>query len=183
MEDWRPVVGFELQYEVSNAGRVRRLARELIRANGKRYRVAEKLLAQVAHPRGYRMVGFKVAPKTNRVFLVHRIVAQAFIPNPDGLPDVNHKDLDKTNNVVGNLEWVTERGNQRHAASHGRFHGRTNVNARFKLTPVDVDNILIWLDAGARQDVIAEQFGISQSMVSMIKTKRAWVDPESLSWA
>lgn len=180
MIDWRPVPGFEGQYEVSACGRVRRCARTLVRANGRRYRVAELELAQVSagHARCYRGVGMKVAPKTNRVKLVHRLVAQAFIPNPERLPEVNHKNLDKCDNRVENLEWTTKVGNQAHAAKRGRFHGLTNPNARFKLQPCDVESIREDLRIGVRTyDEIGARHGVSGSMVGHIKRGTSWADP------
>lgn len=178
MTEWRDVIGFEGQYEVSADGRVRRVAREIMRANGWPYRVAERELSQVSLGRGYRAVAFKVARKTNRTRLVHRLVAEAFLPNPDALPHVNHKNLDKTDNRVDNLEWCTEAQNQQHAAARGRFHGRTNPNARFKLQPEQVDAILARLAQGEFQDDLAAEFGVSQSMISMIKTGKSWAKPE-----
>lgn len=178
-EEWRPVKGFEGQYAVSDLGRVKRVARTLLRSTGAPYLVGEKILAQVAagHSHKYRGVGFKVAPKTNRVFLVHRLVADAFVPNPDALPEVNHKDLDKSNNNKGNLEWTTGIDNQQHAKINGRFHGRTNPNARFKLQPEQVDEILARLAAGERQVDIAERYGVSRPLISMIKNGHAWAEP------
>ncbi len=180
MIEWRPVVGFEGQYEVSACGRVRRCARVVVQDNGHTYRVAQKELAQVAagHQRRYRGVGMKVARKTNRVKLVHRLVAQAFIPNPDGLPEVNHKNLDKYDNRVENLEWTTKVGNQEHAAKRGRFHGMTNPNARFKLQPCDVESIREDLRLGGRTyDEIGARHGVSGSMVGHIKRGTSWADP------
>lgn len=182
-EEWRPVVGLEGLYEVSSWGRVRRCARERLRGNGHPYKVTQRVLAQVAagHSRKYRGVGLKASgegPRVDsRVHLVHRMVAAAFLPNPDNLPEVNHRDLDKWNNFVGNLEWATEQANQAHAAKRGRFHGRTNPNARFKLQPEQVDEILAQLAAKVRQDDIAERFGVSQAMVSMIKHGKTWANP------
>lgn len=182
-EEWRPVVGLEGLYEVSDHGRVKRVARARMRGNGHPYKVAEKLLDQVAMGRdgGYRGVGLKASdegPRVNsRVHLVHRLVAGAFLDNPDALPAVNHKDMNKANNLVGNLEWVSGKGNQEHAAKRGCFHGRTNPNARYKLQPEQVDEIVAQLAAKVRQDDIAERFGISQSMVSMIKCGRTWANP------
>lgn len=182
-EEWRPVVGFEGIYEVSNHGRVRRVARTRLRGNGRPYKIAEAVLAQIAygHRRLYRGVGLKASgdgPRVNsRVHLVHRLVASAFLPNPDNLPEVNHKDLDKSHNRLGNLEWSTGKANQEHAAKRGRFHGRTNPNARFKLQPEQVDEIMSQLAAKTRRDIIAERFGISQAMVSMIKNGKTWANP------
>jgi len=172
-------VGFEDQYLVSDCGRVLRRERVIERSNGHHYTAKEMELAQVAygHTREYLGVGFKVARKTNRVFLVHRLVAAAFLPNPDGLPEVNHKDLDKRNNNVANLEWCGKVANQEHAAKRGRFHGRTNPNARFKLQPEQVDAILARLSAGEKGVDLAAEFNISPSMVYMIRKGATWADP------
>lgn len=179
MEQWRAVAGFEDQYEVSDAGRVRRCARTVMRSTGASYRVAEKLLAQVAagHRRGYLGVGFKAAPRTVRVYLVHRLVAIAFLPNPGRLPEVNHKNLDKHDNRVENLEWCSKSANQQHAADLGRFHGRTNPKARFKLQPTDVDMIRARLAQGELQTKLAIDFNVSPALISMINTRKVWLQP------
>lgn len=182
-EVWRPVPGFEGLYEVSSRGRVKRCARVRLRSNGHPYKVSEAILSQVAagHSRLYRGVGLKASDEgarvESRVHLVHRLVALAFLPNPDGLPEVNHKDLDKTRNAVDNLEWATGCGNQQHAAKRGRFHGRTNPNARFKLQPAQVDEIIARTAAGERGVRLAEEFGVSPSMIYMIRAGRAWANP------
>jgi len=179
MEQWKPVVGFESQYDVSNRGRVRRRARTVMRSTGASYKVSEKVLSPVTygHKRLYLGIGFKVAPKTSRVFGVDRLVAEAFLPNPEQWPDVNHKNLDKLDNRVENLEWCTKVANQEHAAKRGRFHGRTNPNARYKLQPEQVDAIQAQLAAGASQALLAAEYGVSRTMISMIKTGRTWAQP------
>ena len=185
MERWADVLGFEGQYAVSNFGRVMRCARTVLRSNGIEYRIAEKLLAQVDLGNGYKVVGFKVARKTNRTFLVHRLVATAFVENPEGLPEVNHKDLVKTNNRSENLEWCGRTHNQMHATKRGRFHGRTNPNARFKLQPDQVDDILRRLSAGETGVSLAAEYSVSPALVYMIRKGQAWADPAKVyeSWA
>lgn len=179
MTEWRPVVGFEDQYEVSSDGRVRRLARTVLRSNGHSYTVTEKELAlcKLGRDGGYSLVGFKVAPGVKRTFLAHRLVAQAFLSNPYALPEVNHKNMCKSDNRVENLEWCSGVGNQQHAAKRGRFHGHTNPKARFKLQPSDVATIRAEITAGRKQCDIAVAHGVSQSMVSMIKRGHTWADP------
>lgn len=183
LETWRPVVGLEGLYEVSDWGRVRRCARERLRGNGSPYKVSQRVLAQVAagHSRKYRGVGLKASTEgprvESRIHLVHRLVASAFLPNPDNLPEVNHRDLDKWNNHVGNLEWTSGQNNQEHAAKRGRFHGRTNPNARFKLQPEQVDDILARSAAGAKGVDLAAEFGVSPSLIYMINSGRAWANP------
>lgn len=92
-EKWLPVVGYEGLYEVSNMGNVRK-------TDG-------KIPKQFIEPlRGYMKVSLRKDKKNKSVF-VHRLVAMAFIPNPNNYPIINHKDEDKTNNLVDNLEWCT----------------------------------------------------------------------------
>ena len=99
-EYWKPVVGYEGHYQVSNFGRVKSIK------FGK-----EILLKQRQCMNGYKSV---ILYKNGivKTYLVHRLVAEAFIDNPDNLPEVNHKDECKTNNVVSNLEWCDRKYNQ-----------------------------------------------------------------------
>lgn len=104
MEEWRAIAGYEGLYEVSNLGRVRSL--KYWGGN----RVA--ILKQATSKRGYKKIALTSEKKT---FLIHRLVAQAFIPNPENKPEVNHIDGNKQNNCVNNLEWVTGSENNIHA--------------------------------------------------------------------
>ena len=105
----KPVPGYEGYYEVDNLGRVFSVDRIIrVNDNGRIYDkpVHGAILKQTNHSRGYKTVALTKYGKTKQEY-VHRIVASAFIPNPDNLPAVNHKDEDKTNNFVDNLEWCT----------------------------------------------------------------------------
>ena len=111
-EIWKSILGFE-DYTVSNLGRV-------MNKHG-------RIMKQSNHKQGYKLIGLK---KDKKLYCkqVHRLVALAFIPNPDNLPQVNHKDECKTNNCVDNLEWCDAKYNinygtgiQRHIASRGCF--------------------------------------------------------------
>lgn len=106
-EVWKPVAGYEDLYHVSNKGRVKRIIGIKARK--------ERVLKPWAHKRGgYPVVALS---KEGRVknFLAHRLVAGAFIPKPENLPQVNHIDGETKNNSVENLEWVTNRENTEHA--------------------------------------------------------------------
>ena len=95
-EIWKDIEGYGGKYQVSNLGNVRSFAVD---------KKAGKLLGQRLNHKGYPVVYLHDGkPKT---CVVHRLVAKAFIPNPNNLPQVNHKDEDKTNNRVNNLEWCT----------------------------------------------------------------------------
>lgn len=112
-EIWKPVVGYEGLYEVSNFGNVKRLEKLVKHAKGGLSRIKEKILLQSKDRRGYnRLVLTKENHQTHRV---HTIVAKAFIENVDNKPIVNHIDGNKINNKVDNLEWVTKSENELHA--------------------------------------------------------------------
>ena len=114
----KPVRGYEEQYVVDQFGRVYGIDRTTtVLDNGRIYEkpIAGKQMKQSLHTKGYKTVALTKDGKTKTVY-VHRIVAEAFIENPDNLPMVNHKDEDKTNNFVENLEWCT--------ASYNRTYGK-----------------------------------------------------------
>lgn len=101
-EEWRPVTGYEASYQVSNLGRVKNRH--------------DRVLATVVNRCGYEQLNLWENSKS-RTFLVHRLVAQAFIPNsePDVRWQINHKNGIKTDNTVNNLEWVTMSENMLHS--------------------------------------------------------------------
>lgn len=100
-EEWRPVVGHEGRYEVSNYGRVKSIKR--FNPTVKRH-YGGKMLRMLTDKKGYYYVNLSRGVKSQSV---HRIVAKAFLPNPNNLSDVNHKDETHTNNCVDNLEWCS----------------------------------------------------------------------------
>ena len=109
MEEWKDVVGFEGAYQVSNYGNLRSIDRISM---GKKY--VGKIISKSQDRGGYTVdiLSFNGVRKTVRR---HRIVAEAFIPNPHNKPEVNHLDGNKSNNHVKNLEWATHRENTNHA--------------------------------------------------------------------
>ena len=105
MEIWKEIAGYEGLYWVSNLGRVKTM---------KFWK--EKILKPLKTTRGYLQVCLCKDCHTKRL-LVHRLVAEAFIPNPNNLETVNHKDEVKTNNVASNLEWMSRGDNKRYSAN------------------------------------------------------------------
>lgn len=105
-EEWRPVCGYEGLYEVSSLGRVRSVDRHIISADGREYDRKGVLMKLRIDKGGYVKVGLRHTTQQKQ-YSVHRLVAQAFIPNPGNLPQINHKDENPTNNRVDNLEWCT----------------------------------------------------------------------------
>lgn len=112
MEEWRDIEGYEGIYQISNYGRVKRLdtiIHTAIKYVSKRA-IKGGVLKLSSNNRGYKTVMLSNSVKRKKYF-VHRLVAKAFIENPNNYPVVNHKDENPSNNMVENLEWCTQRYN------------------------------------------------------------------------
>ena len=112
---WKPVPGYEDRYEVSNTGLVKSLD-IYVNCRGGKTRISKgRIKPTHKNNRGYLMVGLCRDNKTDTT-LVHRLVAEAFVPNPKGKPQVNHIDGNINNNRADNLEWVTDNENKAHSS-------------------------------------------------------------------
>lgn len=112
IEVWKAVLGYEGLYEISNYGNVKAL-------NYKCLGIV-KIIRQSTSCYGYKVVGLSKNGKTKQ-FFVHRLVAIAFVPNPNGYPIVNHKDENKTNNNEDNLEWCTNKYNLNYGSAREKM--------------------------------------------------------------
>ena len=135
-EYWKPVVGYEGLYEVSNWGRVKSL-KKLVKSHNKwgecYITINEKILKKRIDKYGYERVMLYKHGKS-KLKQVHRLVAEAFIDNPDNLPQVNHKDEDKLNNNVDNLEFCSVLYNNTYNERHKKI-AEKNINGK-KSKPV-----------------------------------------------
>lgn len=165
-EIWKPIQGYEGLYEVSSYGRVKSVERDLIYKNGKKHHRKEKILKVLTGNRGY--ITVCLYNKTKReLVLVHRLVAEAFVPNPDNKPQVNHKDENKTNNCVENLEWMTAKENINYGTRNERM-------AKAKSKPVaqytkDGELVKVW----SSTHEAARQLGIRQGNISNVALGRS----------
>lgn len=120
-ERWLPVVGYEGAYEVSDLGRVRSLTRAISRG-GRTSIIQGRVKTPKITKKGYAHVHL-FRNDVRKCVTVHRIVAEAFIPNAEQKPEINHQDNDRRNNAATNLKWCTRLENQAHAASQVRLRG------------------------------------------------------------
>jgi hypothetical protein len=106
-EEWRDIKGYEGLYQVSNMGRVKSLSRPTKRGKGI-YVFNDRILCNVINGHGYCQVSIFDKEGVFKIKQVHRLVAEAFIPNPNNHPFIDHIDTVKTNNIVSNLRWCTQ---------------------------------------------------------------------------
>ena len=149
MEVFKDVKGDEWSYEISNLGRVRSTSYKGV-----------KILKPFITKKGYLNVIFCVKRKTEHK-LIHRLVAEAFIPNVNNYSTVNHKDENKLNNCVENLEWLSVEGNNRYS------------NKKM-LTKEQVLQIPSFIKEGYTQLEIANHFNVSRRTIQFILNGEHW---------
>lgn len=146
------------RYVVTSSGKV-------FGANGK----GCKQLKPGTKPGGYKFVGMRVKEKFTYK-MVHRLVAEAFIPNPENKPQVNHIDGNKENNRAENLEWVTPKENQAHAGKYGLLsHGSSHWRAK-----ITEDDVMAIRSAEGTCQEVGDTFGLCKQSVSNIRRRKGW---------
>lgn len=128
-EEWRNITGYEGYYQVSNLGRIKSMARKIVRTDGVEANYVEKYKIGSKNDDGYVIVKLnKLA--IQKSFSIHKLVATEFINKQESLErlEVNHKDLNRENNSVENLEWVTHLENISHSANLGSYKGKDGEN-------------------------------------------------------
>ena len=170
--EWRPVVGFEGKYEVSDEGQVRGLDRTRKDKWGHDIPIKGVVLKQRPNRCGYLMVPLGTGTKKKKLCTVHRLVLIAFTGDQPRM-QCNHKDGDKTNNHLSNLEWVTASQNCRHREDMG-LGIRGEKAPRGKLKTEQVLEIRGLYEEGWSQQKIADQYGVSQHSISSIILRKSW---------
>lgn len=174
--NWLDVPGAP-KYQANCCGVIRSVDRIILtkRKGQPEYKCFRKgqILKQSNNGRGYLFVGLGRGRKE----YVHRIVAMTFLPNPDNLPEVNHKDFNTANNHYSNLEWVNRSDNRKHSYKHGRCAlpkntcGERNGNAR--LSESDVIEIRA-LKGKEEVKKLAERFGVTKYHIYNLQRGIKW---------
>lgn len=174
MEEWRSIPEHD-GYEVSSFGNVRSIDRT-VRVKSKRGEFERHykgcLLKQSLDGKGnYLHVGLG----RRKIVNVHRLVAEAFIPNPLGLPEINHKDENKTNNRADNLEWCNHAYNNSYGSLNGKTRGEGNPMSKFSEDVVrEIKASYIPNDKEYGVAGLARKYGMSQTHVCAIIKGRRW---------
>lgn len=178
---WFPVIGYEGRLEITRCGKVRSVERMVRSRYNSQRRMPTRELSPFVLNSGYPAIQVRFDGKRKNV-LLHRMLAEAFIPNPMGKPCINHIDGNKANFNLSNLEWVTHSENIRHALSAGLMNapssGPGDKSPAAKLTWEQVDHIRALINLGATQASVARRFGISKGAVGFIARNETWrVEP------
>lgn len=175
VENWKDIEGYAGLYQVSNLGRVKSSAHTTIDRNGKRHVVKGQILKPTVGKFGYARIRIYKSGK-QKVALLHRLVAQVFIDNPENKPEVNHKNGIKSDNSAINLEWVTRSENLKHAYNSGLYERRTGErHNRSKLTEDQVAKIkLLYKKGKYTVSALAKKFSTCQTNVSSILNGLTW---------
>jgi hypothetical protein len=167
-EKWKPIIGYEGYYEVSNHGRVRGLPR--ITSSNRPVLGRDKKAS--FQGRGYLSAWLSKEGNESNC-LIHRLVATAFLSNKSNLPEVNHKNGIKTDNGVWNLEWCTKSYNIKHGFAMGLMVSKKgSKHPLSKLREKDVLEIRSMKKVSNRE--ISEIFGVSYTNIWMIKNRKIW---------
>lgn len=148
------------RFEISQSGIIRNAKTKAIKS-------------QYVSSTGYYMISISKNNKS-KPFRVHRLLANNFIDNQNDLKEVNHKDGNKLNNDLINLEWVSHFGNMQHAFSTGLANNTGVKNGMAKLDMDKVNEIKILLKNGVSQYKIAEKYNVSRSAILKINLNKTW---------
>jgi hypothetical protein len=167
IEVWKVIEDFP-EYAVSTLGQVKRIQQSYNKPRG-------KLLRPALTKDGYLRVSLS-KNKKHKSLLVHRLVALAYIPNPDTLPEVNHLNGIKTDNSVENLEWCTHKRNMRHAEDSGMM--AHPIGERHKLSKLTEDNIKLirsMYSTGCYTKMdMGKLFGVTPENIACITKRQTW---------
>jgi len=169
-EIWMPIAELE-NHQVSNLGRVKLMPRYLNCRNNYKRLTRERIRKLLVTD--YKYLVIQSGAKFKH-YAVHRLVAKAFLPNPDNLPCVNHLDGDKHNANVLNLEWCTYKQNTQHALETGLIKRDGSHNGKRKLNEEDVRDIRMFAKAGLKAKDIVKVYPIKLAAMTNVINRVTW---------
>lgn len=175
VEEWRDVYGFEKRYMVSSFARIKSVTRKspVVGGNHEYRSVKERIMVQRIQSNGYLRVGLRNGERCETV-LVHRKVMIAFNGYKPDL-QVNHKDLDKTNNLPYNLEWATPQENTDHAILNGAIKSFGENHYNSKLTTVKAQEIKDrFREGGISRAELGNEYGLHLATVTQLINGHSW---------
>jgi len=178
IENWKQCKGFEGYYEISDLGRVKTVARESVKSNGRKCVIKERILSQ-ANVKGYKKVTLK-CDGVRKDMRVHRLVVMSFLGEPSK-EMVNHIDGDKTNNKLSNLEWATRSENELHAYGTGlkkstELHKQRTIESNKARRTIPDDVITYIRNSELSQYKLSAELGISRPMIGLIRQRKRYAD-------
>lgn len=173
-ETWEDITDYVGLYRVSNLGNIESLSRTIINKNGNTQKVNGKILKSSIRKSGYKHVILQKFG-VRKTYLVHRLVANAFLKNVEDKPEVNHKDGNKSNNYANNLEWVTRKENIVHAFKNNLNKGvKGEGNGFNKYSEGLIRKVIDMQKKGIRDCIIIKELNVNKNLPYDIKTKRRW---------
>lgn len=166
-EVWKDIEGYEGLYKISNYGNV------------KSYKIYKegRLMKPMKDKDGYLQIGIRDKNGNRKFYRIHRLVAQAFIPNPENYSEINHKDCDPSNNAVDNLEWCTIEYNSKYRFSHGRACHKGEKGARATLTNQQASEIREkWNTGQYKRKDLAIIYNVTVKVIDSIINNRNYID-------
>lgn len=162
-EIFLPIKGFEGYYEISNLGRVKSVDRVVLFSDGRKRKYKSRFIKYKTN------LPYLIAPliisQKQKFIPVHRLIAIHFIPNPDNKPFINHKDCNKRNNSLDNLEWCSHAENTEHAVSNSLFKkGENHGNSKLS------NSAAMYIKTSKESGVyLSKKFNLATSTISMIR--------------
>lgn len=173
MEKWVDIKGYEGLYQISDMGNVKVLPRRFKNKSGRYSTVRECIKVCPINHRGYHRTQLTDKNKNKKIYSVHRIVAQHFLPNPFNHPEVNHKNGLKTDNRATEIEWCTKAYNEKHALETG-LKPKGSKSHKALLDETQVLTIVKCRHDGLKSEDIAKYFKVSKHAIIAIMSGSNW---------
>lgn len=172
-ETWKDIVGYEKSYQISNLGRVKSLDRFINHYMGGFSLIKGHLLKTRINSRGY--VGVVLKKNTiAKSFVVHRLMAIAFIENKFNKPIINHKNGIKTDNRLENLEWSTYSENTKHAFDNNLINNLKGTSRYNSKLTIDIVKKIRKNELNLKNKDLATLYGVSRSLITNVMQNKTW---------